>query len=1492
MAIARLTIDLAVNLAGFESDMGRAARLTEKQTRSMERQITSFAKRAGLLLGAGLVTGFVAATKAAADFEKSIAEVSTLLDDTSSLDSMTDSVKSLAKEFGQAPTAQAEALYQIISSGAEAGAEATDILTASNKLAVGGLTDLKTSADGLTTILNVYGTQAGTAADVSDKLFAAMKAGKTTIGELSSGIGQAIGTAEALGVSFDELVAAGSTLASTGITTKQAFTSLRQVFANILEPQGEAAKLAEELGLNFGGAALESRTFAELLDDVAEATNGNLDQMAKLFGSVESLEQVFKLTGSAADQFKDTLAGVQNSAGETEKAVAKIAETVSFAFDRLKSAISVELIETGTISGFASAINALADNIDLLLNSIKALVSFLVGSFIVKALQAAASIKTLVASIGVAKIAIAGMLGVVGLLALAAGSVITAYQRISEIMREANKDIVRGTDLLYGQATALKALGDAGGLAVLQLELSSKLRDIGEQAQGLERELLAARNQLDYLSRTGEGSGAAIAELEDKIEGLEIALRNAQGVFNATRAELRETDDALTVSGGAISSFVSDVLGLSDALGGAAALSVEEFEAALKGIVDAAFPVEALVRQFELQVGVLDRALAAGLITQEQYTTSLAFLSDRLGEASAAAGDAGKEFKGALENILAGVDPIQALVGVFEKQVAVLNQALAEGVIGPELYQQALNHLSDELGIAASSANKAAKEFDRALDTIIDAVDPAQKLVAEFEDQVKLLNEALKKGKVGPEQYQRAVNFLSDALGEAVKASDAFGNALQGILDAAFPVEALVRTFEAQVNLLSRALDEGRITQERYQAALNHLSNALGQAAKASMQATDQIVTDADRMREATLEGIRQMTDAFGNMWTNILTGAENSFDGIKDAFAGMISNLLRSATTDKIQLQFEAAFGEGGGGFGALNFGELGKSFGAIAAAEFSDDIIQGLFGDASTEDYVEIGKQIGTVVGAVIGSLIPVIGTALGAALGSIAGAIDGLIFGKLFGRKFFGDIAGAIAGREANPREDAQAFATALGEVIGVSGRGGFGDFADPDTPAGAIKNAIEIFDKAIFDLLSAVGDSEALQSIVSDLETWRIQVADTGTAIEDIIGSRLDTVLQSFSSELQDFVKVAEGVEDQISRLGIGLSAQKLFEEAPQLFGDRTLTEFLAVLEAVNGEFGDLAETLQTLAQQLLEVGGLIAFLDDFATSDLAGDFDAIIAAQNRSIKDALGNVTNQLFDALADFDGSTEGLQQIAGLVATVREGEIQYLTELNQLQKGLNASLDELRADILGLTAPPQTGQDLIEQAGNLLREIGDATSGAEIAALQQQFNAIIRSIDTEDATFRQIDILNLIDRFQSAANDAIEGFRADALANADSTRDAIAGFVDRVGDPLDIIAATNERAAAALEAIAGTSEVEPFGAVEQISGTPIDGAIGNEAQTAATNQQLADDLRTIQREGNDNLALILSQNNSALVNAMIYSLQRARFQVIVPSGSGSFVNN
>lgn len=317
---------------------------------------TSLIGKAGMV-GAFAAVGAAAgaATRQALLFTTAVAELSTLLPKGSQeVNKMAKASGDLARQFGDAPINQTKAFYQIISAGASDAAEATTILTVANKLAIGGVTDVTTAADGLTSALNAYGLEAEEAGGVSDAMFVAMRAGKTNIAQLSASIGSVAPLAAQAGASLDELLAATAALTKGGQSTSVAMTGMRAILAAVVKPTKEAKDMAAQLGLDFSAASLESKGFAKFIQEVATKTAGSSEKMAQLFGGVEALVPALALSGKAAKDFEQILSDMDKKAGQTEEALGKMMSTPQKQLDKLMSNLTVASDQFGN-----SILNAL-----------------------------------------------------------------------------------------------------------------------------------------------------------------------------------------------------------------------------------------------------------------------------------------------------------------------------------------------------------------------------------------------------------------------------------------------------------------------------------------------------------------------------------------------------------------------------------------------------------------------------------------------------------------------------------------------------------------------------------------------------------------------------------------------------------------------------------------------------------------------------------------------------------------------------------------------------------------------------------------------------------------------------------------------------------------------------------------------------------------------------------------------------------------------------
>lgn len=283
-------------------------------------------------------TAFAAKSVAAyRTHNKALAEVSTLLDGSAGdMDKLDAAAKRFAATFGGSATEQVNAFYQAISAGVGDVADATQFMETANTLALGGVTDITTAVDLLTTATNAYHISGLQAAEAADAIFVGVKAGKTTVAELSSALGKLLPITSNVGIGFDQVVAGVASLTTQGQSTAEAVTGLRAAIGAVLKPSSEAQKIAKALGIEFTTTALATKGFAEFLADIVVKTGGSQEALTSLFGSIESLPAVMALAGDAGAVYTATMNEMAISSGAAQAAADKVA-------DSLENRLSVQL---------------------------------------------------------------------------------------------------------------------------------------------------------------------------------------------------------------------------------------------------------------------------------------------------------------------------------------------------------------------------------------------------------------------------------------------------------------------------------------------------------------------------------------------------------------------------------------------------------------------------------------------------------------------------------------------------------------------------------------------------------------------------------------------------------------------------------------------------------------------------------------------------------------------------------------------------------------------------------------------------------------------------------------------------------------------------------------------------------------------------------------------------------------------------------------------
>lgn len=592
--------DAAAASGGNLATMGNAS-TTAKQTLADMKLELAAAGAAAYTIGRALG----GAAREASAFESGMAEVSTLVSDVSGMDAQADAVRRLAREYGGDATGQAKALYQVISAGAEQGAEAIGILDQANKLAVGGVTDITTAADGLTSAMNAYGDEAGTATEVSDAFFVAMKAGKTTVGELSKSIGQVAPISAQAGVGLDELLAATAALTKGGTSTSESMTQLRAILTAVIKPSKEAGDTAAELGLRFDAQALKAKGLAGFLADVAAKTGGSAEVMAKLFGSVEGLGAVLALTGKAAKDFDETLGQMDQRAGATDEAFAKVADTSAHAAAQFKAALTDVQISAGqALTGLTPLLKAVTGAINLfndLPSPVKTVVAG-VGALAVAAVPAALAVNSIAKAVGLATTALglqrAAVLALPVPLAAAAGATTAlgaaAGASVAPVTAGAGAVglMSRAVGLL---AVASKALLGPWGVLLTALGYGASkfldAKDAAEKADEANRKMLEGPPKTELAAKIKTAADETQALAERTIAAKEAAERHGEAVRDAAKALGVDLVEAATGLGGKFteqSKNLDTLVGGLDKLQAQGVDSVAVLKQALTGLIDVA----------------------------------------------------------------------------------------------------------------------------------------------------------------------------------------------------------------------------------------------------------------------------------------------------------------------------------------------------------------------------------------------------------------------------------------------------------------------------------------------------------------------------------------------------------------------------------------------------------------------------------------------------------------------------------------------------------------------------------------------------------------------------------------------------------------------------------------------------------------------------------------------------------------------------------------
>ncbi len=515
-----------ITLAGtetFNSRLGNADKQVSKTAKTMDKTLN-----ASMLAGAA---AFALAVLAAAKFETKMAAVNTLLgkDSDKAFKRLSASVIELSTIVPESATELADALYQVVSATVPAN-EAMEVLEASARGAVAGVSDTTSTFNLFSSVIKGYGKEWKDVGKVSDIAFQTIKLGQTTMAELATTMGGAIPLAASLGIGFEEV--AGATAALTGVTgnTSEVMTQLEGIMTLLAKkPTAELRKAFKALGVASGKKLVDK--FGSL-SGAMKALKGYTDltgkEVTELIGRKEAMVGFLALTGEQADAFAKKTLAMADAVGATDEAFAKQMDTFSAQADIIKNTVQAAFIELGNeiLPVLKDILKYLNDHPGTIKSVITVLGKLVIG---LGAVSAATKIVTTAMKLMGAQSTLAS--AAFGPLGLIIAGVAAAYLTLNEVVKANEAANLKRIDQISDEITGVREMrdryheliGKKNKTRTENEELYTITNDLAD-VLGMEyQELLNVNNALD--ERAKIHAEEAVRVLKEELDEAEKSLK-------------------------------------------------------------------------------------------------------------------------------------------------------------------------------------------------------------------------------------------------------------------------------------------------------------------------------------------------------------------------------------------------------------------------------------------------------------------------------------------------------------------------------------------------------------------------------------------------------------------------------------------------------------------------------------------------------------------------------------------------------------------------------------------------------------------------------------------------------------------------------------------------------------------------------------------------------------------------------------------------------
>ena len=212
---------------------------------------------------------------------EALARVGTLLKPgTDAFRLYTREVTNLERETGIADEVLAGAMYSALQLGVGQN-NVMGLLTQSARTAESTFQDVDAVIQGTGKLINSYKLNWKDTNRIQNQLYVGVRNGAGDFQSLGMAIGEMASTAKVMGMEYEELIAITATLGQSGIRGTKALMGVGTALVAVANATPRAKEEAKKLGIEWSGAALQSKGFTRWLQELRDA----LDKSAKAGGN-------------------------------------------------------------------------------------------------------------------------------------------------------------------------------------------------------------------------------------------------------------------------------------------------------------------------------------------------------------------------------------------------------------------------------------------------------------------------------------------------------------------------------------------------------------------------------------------------------------------------------------------------------------------------------------------------------------------------------------------------------------------------------------------------------------------------------------------------------------------------------------------------------------------------------------------------------------------------------------------------------------------------------------------------------------------------------------------------------------------------------------------------------------------------------------------------------------------------------------------------------